>query len=77
MSQVREIVASVLGVAPAEIRESSAPRDFPQWDSAAHIDIMLSIEAAYGVSFAPEELVEAVSVGAMEEALRQRGVSPG
>lgn len=70
---LREIVASVLDVSPGEIQPGSGPRDFPQWDSAAHIDIVLSVEAEYGVSFTSDEMLEALSVGALEEILRKKG----
>ena len=72
---LREIVASILDVSPGEIQTGSSPRDFPQWDSAAHIDIVLSVEAEYGVSFTPEEMLEALSVGALEDLLRKKGVA--
>lgn len=73
--KLRQIVANVLGVSPDEIRKSSSPRDFPQWDSAAHIDIVLSVEAEYGVSFRPEEMMDALSVGALEDVLRRKGAA--
>lgn len=66
-----EIVANILGVSPGEIQESSSPRDFAQWDSAAHIEIVLSVEAEYGVSFTPEEMLEVLSVEALEDVLRK------
>lgn len=77
MNRVREIVAGVLGVPPSEILTGSGPADFAQWDSAAHIDIMLSLEAAYGVSFTARELAETLSIAGMEDALRQKGVRLG
>jgi acyl carrier protein len=75
-TNLREIVANILGVSPAEIQQSSSPRDFAQWDSAAHIEIVLSVEAGYGVSFTPEEMLEVLSVEALEEVLRQKGALP-
>jgi acyl carrier protein len=71
-----EIVANILGVSPGQIQESSNPRDFAQWDSAAHIEIVLSVEAEYGVSFTPEEMLEVLSVEALEDVLRQKGALP-
>jgi acyl carrier protein len=75
-TSLREIVANILGVSASEIQESSSPRDFAQWDSAAHIEIVLSVEAEYGVSFTPEEMLEVLSVEALEGVLRQKGVLP-
>lgn len=70
---VERIVADILGVPAGEIRDSSSPREYPQWDSAAHIEIILSAEQEYGVTFAPEEMMEAISVGALRETLRRKG----
>lgn len=75
-ASLREIVADILGVFPSEIQESSSPREFAQWDSAAHIEIVLSVEAEYGVSFTPEEMIEVLSVQALEDVLRQKGALP-
>jgi acyl carrier protein len=74
MNKLRQIVADVLLVAPEEVRASTSFRDFPQWDSAAHIDIILSLEDEYGVTFTPEEMISMASVGALGELLRNKGV---
>ena len=76
LSRLHEIVADVLGVPPASIDRTSGPRDFLQWDSAAHIDIILSLEAEYGVAFSADEMVGALSVATMEEFLWHKGVPP-
>jgi acyl carrier protein len=74
MNKLRQIVADVLLVSPEEVRASTSFRDFPQWDSAAHIDIILSLEEAYGVAFTPEEMTSMASVGGLGELLRNKGV---
>jgi acyl carrier protein len=74
LKNLREMVANVLGVPPTEIHENSGPPTFPQWDSVAHINIILSVEAEYGVSFSPEEMVEALSVEDIAGTLRKKGV---
>ena len=76
MSRLHEISADVLGVPAESIHQNSGPRDFAQWDSAAHIDIVLSIEGEYRVEFLPQEMVEVLSVAAIEECLRRKGVQP-
>jgi acyl carrier protein len=74
LKNLREMVANVLGVPPTEIHENSGPPTFPQWDSVAHINIILSVEAEYGVSFSPEEMVETLSVEDIAGILRKKGV---
>jgi acyl carrier protein len=74
LSRVTEIIAEVLNVPPESIDLNSGPRDFAHWDSAAHIDIVLSLEAEYGVSFSPEEIVDVLSAAALEGCLQEKGV---
>jgi acyl carrier protein len=74
LNNLREIVANILGVPPTEIHESSGPATFSQWDSVAHINIILSVEAQYGVSFSPEEMVEVLSVEDIAATLHRKGV---
>jgi len=74
---LREIVANVLGVGPDEVQPTSSPRDFPQWDSAAHIDIILSIETEYSVTFTGEEMLQGLSVESLEKLLRAKGAHLG
>jgi acyl carrier protein len=74
LTNLREIIADILGVPSTEIHPNSGPSTFPQWDSVAHINIILSVEAQYGVSFSPEEMVEALSVEEIAGALRKKGV---
>jgi acyl carrier protein len=74
LTNLREIIADTLAVPPAEINEVSGPANILQWDSVAHLDIVLSLEAEYGISFSPEEMLDAISVGAIEDILRRKGV---
>ena len=75
-TRLRQIIADILGVSPSEIQPTSTPGDFPQWDSAAHIEIILSLEAEFGVHFTPEEMSEALSLAALQAALQAKGIPP-
>ncbi len=75
-TRLRQIIADILGVSPSEIQPASSPSDFPQWDSAAHIEIILSLEAEFGVAFTPEEMGEVLSLAALQAALQAKGVRP-
>ena len=77
MSDLRQIVADVLGVPAEQIRDSRGPEQFPQWDSAAHIEIILACEGEYGVTFTPEEMVAMFSFGGLREVLRKKGAAAG
>lgn len=74
--RVEEIVAKALGVAAAEIREDSGPDTLPSWDSASHIDIVLSIETEFGVAFSADEMLNLLSIESIKRALAAKGVAP-
>jgi acyl carrier protein len=73
---VAEVFARVLKVdvrgVDAEIRLGG----HPAWDSVGHIDLVLAVEAAFGVSFASYEIPELASVAQIVRAVEQRVASP-
>ena len=60
LSRVREIASDVLD---AEVNADSSPVTIESWDSVRHIDLMMALEAEYGVRFRPSEIDEARSIG--------------
>ena len=51
--------------------------DIPGWDSLAHINLMFSIEDAFGVRFAGNELAELANIGALKRYLAERARDAG
>ena len=73
---LKKILADTLGVAESEIRDDFSAQNVPAWDSVAHLNIVLSLEAAYGVSFTPEEITEMTSLEKLRASLAKHGVPP-
>lgn len=44
----------------------------PAWDSVAHIDLVLAIESAFGISFASYQIAELASVEQVRHAVEQK-----
>ena len=61
--RILDVVADVLGVS-AELLEQS-PNDHRMWDSLAHLNIVLGVEEACDVRFAPERIPELRNVYAL------------
>ena len=72
---LKKILADTLGIAETKICEDAAAQNIPTWDSVAHLNIVLSLEAAYGVSFTPEEITEITSLEKIRAALAKHGVA--
>ena len=67
--QIRNVLARVFKVAASNLTEASGPHDIPAWDSAGHMRLILELEQEFNVQFTDAEVVELVSVAAIETAL--------
>ena len=72
---LKKILSDTLGVPETQIQESASAQNIPAWDSVAHLNIVLSLEASYGVSFTPEEITEMTSLEKIRAALAKHGVA--
>ena len=72
---IEDLVANVLGESVANISDASSPETTRNWDSMRHIELVMAVEVEYGVTFSPAEIMTAVTLGAIRDLLRQKGVS--
>lgn len=68
------IVAQVFGHLAAEIRDDTSAESVDAWDSLGHVTLIIELESAFGVSFAPEETIAMTNVAAIKQVLESRGV---
>lgn len=71
-ARLKEIVQDVLGDEDLELGERTTAADVPGWDSLAHINIMVAVEAEYGVHFSSDELGRFRDLGALQDYLTRR-----
>lgn len=60
--EIIDVIANVTGLDPALLSEDSSVETVPEWDSLAHLNVVLSLEGRFGVTIAPEQAVELLSV---------------
>jgi acyl carrier protein len=72
LQKVREIIADVTENAVERISEDSSHRNVEGWDSLAQINIIVTIEMTFGVSFGPEEIHTLNSARKIVQALHAR-----
>jgi len=63
--ELRNLAAETLQVPLEQIPEDLAFGDLPQWDSLGHMDLMLALEARFGVQINTETISNLVSLPAI------------
>jgi acyl carrier protein len=71
---VKDVVSRTLRVPAESLSAESSPADVPGWDSQGHLDLIMALEAAFGVEFELLEATQMRSLAAVESALRRRAV---
>lgn len=69
---VCDVLADVFGVSRAELDEATSRDDIPEWDSVGHLNLMLALEEAFGVTFSVDEMAELVSVEVIAKKVREK-----
>jgi acyl carrier protein len=69
------IVATTFNCDEDLIDDRSSPETIEEWDSLGHITLMIELEAAYGVSFSPDEAIGLTSISAIKSALSAHHVT--
>jgi acyl carrier protein len=72
LQRVRECLQTVLTLSAeqaAAIGPETTPLTVPRWTSLAHVQLILELEQAFGVTFEADEIAELASVGAIVDAL--------
>ena len=60
--RLRGILASVLEVPVEEIPEDASTDSIEAWDSLAHMNLILAVEDAFGVTIPDEEAADLTSI---------------
>lgn len=63
--RVRDVIASVFDVAPAELPECLNPDTLSGWDSLRHVRLMIELEKAFGIEIDPNLMPELASGAAI------------
>lgn len=76
MKSLRSVVAEVLRQPEDSVSAETSMRTSPQWDSLKHMELILAIEEAYELTLDGDEIAAMTSVGAIEDLLRGKGLTP-
>jgi len=73
--RVRSLVADVLGAPLASISAQSSHENVQGWDSMAMINLMMAVEAEFGVQLTVEDATGLDSVQAIIKVIQDRGAA--
>lgn len=71
--RLEEVFQEVFDDEQLVLTDATTARDIPAWDSVAHINLMFSIEQAFGVHFSGNELAEFKNIGELKAFLMNKG----
>lgn len=74
LERLGRVFASVFGDRHAQVTDADSFETIPEWDSVAHINLILALEAEFGVEFDPGEIAELTTVA--EIRARLNGAAP-
>lgn len=69
MHSLEAIVAEVLGIPAGDVRDELSYDSIPEWSSVAHMDLILTLEAEYGISITDDVILELTSIAAIRDYL--------
>ena len=69
------VVAKVFGVPLDSVHDDVSNTSLAEWDSVAHMELILELEAAYGVSVSPQDALDMTDVGAIKRVLSRYGAA--
>ena len=72
--RVANVFATVLQISAAGINDDTSPDNTSQWDSISTINLVMAIEAEFGVKFSTREIVSMRTVGIVKKVLRSKGI---
>ena len=69
LDHVLPLIAETLGLAIEDLDDDLSMGDLPQWDSVAHVNLIMALESNYGLVVTPEMITQLTSIGAIKNQL--------
>ena len=68
------ILSQVFGIPASQLNEEGSPDTIPNWDSLSHLNMIVALEAEFGISLTPEQAMEMLSVKLVRMTLNDLGI---
>lgn len=70
------VLATALQIPETAITDDLAMKDVETWDSLKHMELIVSLENAFGIELSFDEIVTMQTVNEIKRVLKQRGATP-
>lgn len=71
--RIQTLLVNALQVPPDQVSNDLQFGDLPQWDSMGHMEVMILLEAEFGIEINPDTITNLTSFGAIREYLEDNG----
>ena len=72
--KLKQILAGTFQLEVNEIDDDASPDTLDKWDSLQHLNLIMSLEEEFSISFSEDEVVEMMSVALIKEVLSEHGI---
>jgi acyl carrier protein len=72
LKELQQVFRDVFNDDALVLRDDMTSQDIAGWDSLAHVNLMFTIESAFGMQFVGNELAELKDIGALKTLLENR-----
>lgn len=66
------LIATTLKISPDQLSDDLEYGSIKEWDSLAHVNLMLKLESEYDLEIDEDTMIELTSVGAIKEFVREK-----
>ena len=72
LEDIRALAADIFGTSKHRLGEDSMPENTDNWDSIAHVSLVVAIEEQFAVTFDPDEITSMKSIGSIARMLTEK-----
>jgi acyl carrier protein len=72
LDRVRQLTADVFGVEVGGVTAASSPETIASWDSQAHLNFVLALEAEFGIRLSAVAVADILNVGLAVSAVEEQ-----
>ncbi len=73
-AKLLSVLSNVFEIPAERFDENTSPKNLPQWDSLATVNLVVALEKEFSYTFSMDEIVRLQNVGAIDQLLREKGL---